>query len=320
MKINSYTPKKLPLKSLDISRLLKILGKAHGVVGRFDALIKGQGRIFAPALRAQEVYASLHSQKVKATFEQILAGDKEGEVFKIINYQEALKKSSRAIRKNRLSLTMFRQIHAQVKKGSGGPKKDIGKFRDRQNWIGPEKCKMEDAYFYPPKTALVPKFMKNLERYAHCKEKDPLVQLAVFFAQFLIIHPFMDGNGRVVRACVPLFLFKKKMISDPIFYMSPYLKRHRLIYFDKLYQISAKGNWEGWIEFFLKGVVEQGEKSIRTVQRLKALYDKTCKKYGKKTTDALFLRPISKVRRRGVVKPYRSLWVFAPLVSLVKKG
>lgn len=171
--------------------------------------------------------------------------------------------------------------------------------------------------------------MDNLIKYAHQREKDPLVQLAIFFAQLLIIHPFMDGNGRVARICIPLFLYKKKLIAAPIFYMSPYFKRHRLSYFTKLYEISDEDKWEEWIEFFLKGIVEQGKKNIRTAKALSALYEKTCNKYGKKMAKRLFSKPIfrmkvwgRRLKKDGMITPYRnkkSHWAFIPLIRIVKR-
>ena len=111
--------------------------------------------------------------------------------------------------------------------------------------------------------------MRKLNAYVNKKEKDPLVQLAIYFAQLLIIHPFMDGNGRLARSLVPIFLYKKGLISTPRFYLSAYFKRHRLEYFKRLYMISKKKDWEGWIRFFLQGIIEEGELMIRQCLRQK---------------------------------------------------
>lgn len=115
---------------------------------------------------------------------------------------------------------------------------------------------MKEGYFYPPLPELVAKSMKNLERYYKSrKEKDPLVHLAIYFAELLIIHPFMDMNGRIARAIIPLFLYKKGLTPKPNFYMSAYFKQRRLKYFKQLYQITAENDWEGWIRFFLQGII-----------------------------------------------------------------
>ena len=101
-------------------------------------------------------------------------------------------------------------------------KEQNGKFRKRQNWIGPKGCTQKEAYFLPPLYTKVPQAMKELQLYGNKQEKDPLVQLAIYFAQLLIIHPFMDANGRLARCVIPLFLYKKKIIPAPRFYLSAY--------------------------------------------------------------------------------------------------
>jgi Fic family protein len=153
-------------------------------------------------------------------------------------------------RKKKISFALMCQLHRIVKEDP------TSKFRTKQNWIGKEGCTIEQAYFLPPKPTSVPKLMKELKNYLHAKEKDPLVQLAIFFAQLLIIHPFMDGNGRVARLLIPLFLYEKKLTSSVKFFMDSYFKKHRTAYFEKLFAITTDGDWEGWIDFFLKGVID----------------------------------------------------------------
>jgi Fic family protein len=159
--------------------------------------------------------------------------------------------------KGQLSTKLLCEMHRALKKGSDGH------FRKKQNWIGPEGCLKEEAYFFPPRFETVPKSMENLRRYANAKEKDPLVQLAIYFAQLLIIHPFMDGNGRIARATIPLFLYQKKLTSTPRFSLSAYFHRHRLKYFECLYLISVHNDWEGWVRFFLQGVIDESKQVIR---------------------------------------------------------
>lgn len=102
--------------------------------------------------------------------------------------------------------------------------------------------------------------MENLLQYMRKQEADPLVQLAIAFAQLLIIHPFMDGNGRVGRVMIPLFTYKKGVTSKPILHLSRYFKKHRLAYFEKLFAITTNKMWEEWIRFFLKGVIVESER------------------------------------------------------------
>lgn len=152
---------------------------------------------------------------------------------------------------NPLTFSLLLKMHKKIIQDS----KEAGKFRKKQNWIGPEGCSQEEGYFFPPSHKSVPKHMKNLKHYINSSAKDPLVQLAIFFAQLLIIHPFTDGNGRLARALVPVILFNKGVIARKKFDMTGYFKKHRLKYFEKLFQISEADDWEEWIRFFLEGII-----------------------------------------------------------------
>lgn len=195
---------------------------------------------------------------------------------KKIMFKEELKASARlprealdfVMKKRRISLKFLCDLHKLAQRPTKGvDPKDIGQFRNRQNWIGPENRSQEEAYFYPPDLFYLKKGLKNLQKYLKHQNEDPLVQLAIFFAQFLILHPFMDGNGRVARLVIAQFLYEKKIIGEPLFFMSHYFKKHRVDYFHKLYLISSKGKWEGWIRFFLKGIVEEGTRILKLYQR-----------------------------------------------------
>lgn len=175
-------------------------------------------------------------------------------------YDFILRSLGRSRRSSRpLTLSLICQMHHKILQ-TAIPAKDGGKFRKRQNWIGPLGCSQKEGYFIPPKFDQVPAYMNNLKRYINSKDQDVLVQLAIFFAQLLIIHPFMDGNGRLARALIPVVLYKKKVISAPLFDMNGYFKKHRLKYFEKLFLISKRSDWEGWIRFFLQGVIEAEKK------------------------------------------------------------
>jgi Fic family protein len=226
-----YTPDRLPIKNLDWEAFLPKLGTAHALLARYDEKIP---------LSEKLIVKEAHSQGTLQIEKQ--------------NYQKAL----REIRKGApISFALMYKLHRILKKDiSVSWNLPIGKFRDRQNWIGKEGCTIEEAYFLPPEAKHLSKCMKELKNYLHIKEKDPLVQLAVFFAQLLIIHPFMDGNGRIGRILIPAFLHEKKLISSPKFFMSSYFKKRRLAYFEKLFTITSEKDWEGWIDFFLQGIIE----------------------------------------------------------------
>jgi Fic family protein len=274
MKLKTIQPYKLPVRTLKWECFIDVLGSAHEVLARFDETLKSvehPKKVFS-LLSEEEAFSSLHNHHRPSSFEEWLlfrAMDRESEMETMLNYRTALFKAERLILKQPITLALIRKMHGMVR----GMHEEVG-FRTQQNWIGPEGCTIEKAYFYPPAPQLVPKFLDNWIKYLGHKEKDALVQLAIFFAQFLVIHPFMDGNGRVARLFIPLFLFRKKITSLPMFYLSDFFKRHRVNYFEKLYAITSKGKWEDWIHFFLTGIVEDGTRMLAKARLIRTLYEK----------------------------------------------
>ena len=178
--------------------------------------------------------------------------------------------------------------------------------------------------------------LSNFEKYVHYEEKDRLVQLAIVHAQFEIIHPFLDGNGRVGRILIPLFLFEKKVLHSPMFYVSEYLESHREEYYARLRAITEEKKWDEWIEFFLKAVVEQAKANSVKAKAILTLYEKkkeritevTHSQYAIKVLDTLFKKPIFSTTEFIAVSriPKRSaLWLLNILkkehiVSTLRKG
>jgi Fic family protein len=132
---------------------------------------------------------------------------------------------------------------------------------------------METARFVPPDVPAMTKSLHNWETYIHKEDKDPMVQLAIIHAQFEVIHPFLDGNGRIGRILIPLFLYHKEIIREPVFYMSDYLESNRSEYYDALKNITDHGGWVYWIRFFLNGVIRQAEKNINQTRAIIDLYE-----------------------------------------------
>lgn len=279
MKIKTNTPKRLPLKKLDWEALTPFLGQAHRVIEHFEDILQTTAipSTVLYLLTIDESISSVHT--VKGTLKKVLSPEifakNPKKIAQILNYKKAL---TYACKQKRMTSQVLCKIHALCQKNSMRHRADLGRFRKRQNWIGPEGCPMEKGLFFPPKASLVPKYMKNLQAYLSYREKDPLVQLAIYFAQFLCIHPFMDGNGRVGRIALPVFLWQKKLTSYPLFFLSGYFTRHYDTYFEKLFHIYEKQCWEGWIIFFLKAVIEEGERTCRKAKKLIELYNKWASK------------------------------------------
>ncbi|MCB1212925.1 MAG: Fic family protein [Chlamydiia bacterium] len=183
--------------------------------------------------------------------------------------------------------------------GVRGKEKKPGEFRTEQNWIGPKNCKIEQALFVPPSPLTIHDHLEAWVSYIDLNE-EVLSQLAVVHAQFEIIHPFMDGNGRIGRILIPLFLYQKKMLHRPMFFLSEYLEERREEYCDTLGFISANGDWLGWVSFFLEAVRTQAIRNTTKVKNILNLYEKlkiefqkeTKSQFAQSALDAFFQKPI----------------------------
>lgn len=266
--ITPYLPQALPLKGLDLIPLIPWIGKAREALARYDESLKISPRILLEPLKMAESIASALSQDIRTTMEKVYLGDAtDPNIKKVWAIHEGLNFAIDWVKTRPISTPFFCEVHALVKEDSESIA-DVGKIRTRQNWIGPEGAPVEKAYFFPPPAARVDGCLRMLYRYLRGKEVDPLVQTAIAFAQFLIIHPFMDANGRVARIFIPSYLYKRKLTITPALFLSNYCFTHSNGYFGKLFDISQTKDWESWILYFLKGVIDQAEKQKRTLDAL----------------------------------------------------
>lgn len=167
--------------------------------------------------------------------------------------------------------------------GVRGKDKNPGKFRDSQNWIGSPGCTIEEATYVPPPPLALNDLLEKFITFTNINDGtlDPIVQTALMHAQFELIHPFDDGNGRIGRLLIPLLLTQRGSIVSPSFYISRYFELHRDIYYARLEGISRHGDWIGWIEFFLNAVVSQSENNVLLVRKVIELYETTKKEITK---------------------------------------
>ena len=193
-KIKPYAPEPLPLKKLNWAKLVPHLGETHAALALFNHSLKSFSSEKLEHLRWEESIHSLRSQGIRTRLKEMLQYIQTQSVKetrapllqKVMNAQEGLEFAIGWAKRRPLSLSFLCHLHAIVKKDGPNPK-EIGRIRERQNWIGAEGCTLEEAYFYPPKHTLLKKYLKELNRYSLKKEKDPLVQLAILFGQFLIL-------------------------------------------------------------------------------------------------------------------------------------
>ena len=303
-----FGPEKLPVK-LDWNQFVHLIGKANAEVARFDGLLQSipNPAVLLSPLTIQEAVLSSKIEGTQASVEEVLEyeadpkmkTEKFGDIQEVLNYREALAFAVREMKKLPLSLRLIRGMHRILLSGVRGQNKNPGNFRSTQNWIGPIGSKIENASFVPPSPEKITDSLANLEKYIHSTEKDFVVQLAIVHAQFEMIHPFNDGNGRLGRILVPLFLYDKKVLSSPIFYLSQYLEADRENYYRNLRTVSQNHDWEGWIEYFLTAVIEQAKVNIQKAKAIHQLYDLkkikietlTNSRFAIKTLDFLFCYP-----------------------------
>ena len=319
-----YIPQKLPLDSLQWDKFIPLIGEASSELGRYDGILQGMVNpfVFLSPLTTQEAVLSSRIEGTEATLEEVLEyealpkanGVKKEDIQEVINYCQALLYSEDYLKSKPISLNLIKDIHCRLLDSVRGRSKARGEFRKVQNWIGKPGAPIQQASYVPPPPEVVMEYLDNFEKFVHYDEKDRLVQLAIVHAQFEVIHPFLDGNGRVGRILIPLFLVEKKLLSAPTFYISAYLEANRDVYYQKLNDITKSDDWEGWIIFFLTAVIEQAKANSEQAKAILALYDGmkrevagiTRSQFSIQVLDALFERPVFSttdfIKRSGIPK------------------
>jgi Fic family protein len=192
------------------------------------------------------------------------------DVDEIVNYVDAMNYGLDRLKELPLSLRLLCEIHARLLAGVRGSDRNPGDFRRSQNWIGsPGTGALANAHFVPPPPNVMEESLNNLEKFLYDEKPVPLlIKVGLIHAQFETIHPFLDGNGRIGRLLITFLLCEKKIIQRPLLYLSYYFKKHRSEYYDRLQTIRDKGDWEGWLKFFLQGVHEVAREATETARRI----------------------------------------------------
>ncbi|MCX5992662.1 MAG: Fic family protein [Chloroflexi bacterium] len=305
-----YLPEMLPLKSLNWVEFIHLIGEANRELALYEGILKGivNPAVFLSPLTMQEAVLSSRIEGTQATLEEVLEyqalpkkeAAKEQDILEIINYRDALDYAVDYLRKKPIGLNLIKEIHGRLLDSVRGRNKARGHFRTTQNYIGRPGTPIEQASYVPPAPDRLMELLSNFEKYIHYEEKDPLVQMAIVHAQFECIHPFLDGNGRVGRILIPLFLMEKKLLDSPVFYISAYLETHRDTYYENLNALSKKRKWEDWIIFFLGAVIEQARSNSGKASQILRLYndmkervpDITHSQYAIRVINLLFGKPL----------------------------
>ncbi len=270
-KIIPFHPRAFPPRRLNKKKFSKQLETANHLLKEYSTFLTSSRwpeRLYSQLFNLEAI-ASIESQTVKTALRRKDL-NKNSKLHLVSNYRDALLWACKQDQNSSLTKDLICAIHKKAKRGTT-PRADLGVYRNRQNWIGPKGCTIEEAYFYPPAETQVESLMEKLLEFAKKNKKEPLLQLALLFAQFLIIHPFMDGNGRVARILIPLFLYQKKATPLPFLLMSDYFLQHRLQYFSHLFKITEESKWEAWIAFFLKGTIIEMRRAFRVFKQINSL-------------------------------------------------
>ena len=227
-------------------------------------------------------------------------GEKFQDIQEISNYRQALYAAREHLKDYPIRLSFVRELHRILMSSVRGQDKTPGEFRKDQNWICKHGCAMEQATFVPPNPLQLPDHLQAWETYMDSNDVDFLLQTAVVHAQFELLHPFKDGNGRIGRILIPLFLYQKRALSQPMFYLSEYLETNREEYYQRLKAISAEADWNGWIAFFLRAIATQATQNSTRVTAIQTLYEEmkikvqsaTHSQYTVHLLDAIFSKPI----------------------------
>jgi cell filamentation protein, protein adenylyltransferase len=312
----AFVPKPLPPDPPlafdgEMIRLLSEADLALGALSGVASLLPNPDLFVAMYVRKEAVLSS-QIEGIQCTLDDVLVQENSeavGEgvsskaIGEVVNYVQAMNHGIARLPDLPLSLRMIREIHQVLLDGVRGTHKDPGEFRRSQNWIGPQGCTLTTATFVPPSVPDMETALSDLEKFLHDRTAVPLtIQCALVHLQFETIHPFLDGNGRVGRLLIALLMHERSVLKQPLLYLSLYLKRNRVEYYDRLMDVRVNGNWEGWVKFFLRGIAEVSRESAATAQKIVGFRDMalaTARGIGKHEaalTDLLFERPIIDIR------------------------
>ena len=197
----------------------------------------------------------------------------------VVNYIKATEFALERMNTLPLCNRLIKETHEVLMSGVRGQEKNPGEFRTSQNWIGAAGSSLKNARYIPPNPEDMINAMSDLERYINSDDSlDLLIQAALLHYQFETIHPFLDGNGRVGRLLITLFLMEKKVLNSPALYISYYLKKNRIEYYDRMSEVRNKDNYEQWIKFFLNAIKESADESVDTIKKLSELHDANIEK------------------------------------------
>ena len=313
----AFIPAPLPPNLVYEDNLVVALSRADAALSELSGLgrqLPNPHLLIAPYVRREAVLSS-RIEGTRASLSDILmdeieAGVPHGEkadVREVRNYVSALEYGIKKLHDLPLSLRLVRELHERLMRGVRGNQATPGEFRRSQNWIGPPGSTPSTAPYVPPPPSELMQVLGNWELFLHERGKMPdLVQCALMHEQFEAIHPFLDGNGRVGRLLITLFLIERGRLSQPLLYLSAYIEAHRQEYYELLQRVRTHGDWSSWLHYFLAGVTETSQDAVSRAGRLMDLREQFGKRLRGKANalallDGLFVNPYITVAKAAQI-------------------
>lgn len=281
----SFRPSPLPPEIDMDTEMISLLTSATKALATLETLSSyiPNMNLFVSMYVRKEALLSSQIEGTQATLEDVLdpliEKNANQNVADVVNYIKATEFALERMNTLPLCNRLIKETHEVLMSGVRGHEKNPGEFRISQNWIGAAGSSLKNARYIPPNPEDMVNAMSDLEKYINSDDSlDLLIQAALLHYQFETIHPFLDGNGRVGRLLITLFLMEKKVLNSPALYISYYLKKNRIEYYDRMSEVRNKNNYEQWIKFFLNAIKESAEESIETIKKLSELHDKNIKR------------------------------------------
>ena len=271
-----FVPHDLKYLKLNIDgELQNLINRAYLLLGRSDGMATTLPDIdlFVSMYVQKEAVISSQIEGTQASLIDVLQKDRKNEKIKdteeIVNYIKAINYAFKRLEELPLCMRLIKETHSILLSGVRGNEKSPGEFRKSQNWIGYAGCTLNTASFVPPAPCEMEKSLSDLEKYIHEDNFIPnLIKIALIHYQFETIHPFLDGNGRMGRLLIVLFLKERGLIEYPVLYLSYFFKKNRNRYYELLNNVRIKGEFEEWIKFFIEGICEISEDAISSIQKI----------------------------------------------------
>lgn len=276
----AFVPHPLPPKLDWTPVLTRALSDADRLIGQ----LAGEGgqlpnpHVLIRSFMRREAVLSSRIEGTRATLGELLAVEagvsverSPDDLREVANYVKALEQGVKRLKTLPLSLRLMRELHATLMARVRGERATPGEFRRSQNWIGLPGCTLPNASYVPPPVEEMTKCLKAWERFLHDRSLPPLVQVALLHYQFEAIHPFLDGNGRVGRLLITLFLVEREILPTPLLYLSAFFEAARRDYYERLQGVTEQGDWEGWLHYFLNGVARQSEDALDRAAKINRL-------------------------------------------------